>query len=62
LGVDGKFGPKTEEVIYSKLNRNSFTKSDVDTLCKTGQISDPIIVEPKLIEPEVVKLTDLENI
>lgn len=62
LGVDGKFGPKTEEVIYSKLNRNSFTKSDVDTLCKTGQISEPEIVEPKLIEPEVVKLTDLENI
>jgi hypothetical protein len=62
LGVDGKFGPKTEEAIYSKLNRNSFTKSDVDTLCKTGQISEPIIVEPKLIEPEVVKLTDLENI
>ena len=62
LGVDGKFGPKTEEVIYSKLNRNSFTKSDVDTLCNTSQISDPKIVEPKLIEPEVVKLTDLENI
>ena len=62
MGVDGKFGPKTEEVIYSKLNRNSFTKSDVDTLCNTSQISDPKIVEPKLIEPEVVKLTDLENI
>ena len=62
LVADGKFGPKTESAINSKLNRNSFTKTDVDVLCKTEKITEPKIVEPKPVEPEVVKLTDLENI
>lgn len=67
LVADGKFGPKTESAINSKLNRNSFTKTDVDVLCKTEQVVEPKpvepkIVEPKPVEPEVVKLTDLENI
>jgi predicted transcriptional regulator len=67
LVADGKFGPKTESAINSKLNRNSFTKTDVDVLCKTEKITEPKpvepkIVEPKPVEPEVVKITDLENI
>jgi hypothetical protein len=62
LVADGKFGPKTESAINSKLNRNSFTKTDVDVLCKTEQVVEPKIVEPKPVEPEVVKITDLENI
>lgn len=45
LVVDGKFGPRTQEVLKSKGYPNGFTDADVSKICKVAP------VEP--VEPEV---------
>jgi hypothetical protein len=44
LVVDGKFGPRTQEILKSKGYPNGFTDADVSKICKVA----PVEVEPEV--------------
>jgi hypothetical protein len=62
IGVtpDGKFGPKTESALYSKVKKNTFTKDEVDGIC-SGKLDDQGGLKPFGTEEQKAYWEELKN-
>jgi hypothetical protein len=62
LGVtaDGKFGPKTEEALRSKVKKNTFTKDEADGIC-SGKLDDQSGSKPFGVEEQRTYWQELKD-
>ena len=62
LGVtaDGKFGPKTESALYSKVKKNTFTKDEADGIC-SGKLDDQSGSKPFGVEEQRTYWQELKD-